>query len=83
MSVTPAMPAAYRRLTTPVAVGAPTASGILTPPLALSVLAKVAGPIQFRLAPWAMLSMPVSYIIVPRHQPPLRTSRDCQNLVMP
>lgn len=40
-SVTAASPAAYRRLTADVSVAAPTVSGILMPPLALTAPAKV------------------------------------------
>ena len=41
MPVTPAMPAAYRRLTADVSVTAPTARGMLMPPLALTTASNV------------------------------------------
>lgn len=49
MSVTPAKPAACRRLTAAVSVGAPTASGIFTPPLALIAPAAVRPPASVML----------------------------------
>ena len=47
--LTPAKPAACRRLTAAVSVGAPTASGIFTPPLALIAPAAVRPPASVML----------------------------------